>query len=340
MTAKKVITVALALSAVAVVGTLFAGSSRAAHRKDTIVFITAGTSAPRVQAIARGGRAAAKKLGVRYTLAGPAYSGPGNDPVTAFDNFIPRHPDAIVTEGYFPELAPTLARVRAAGIKLIASGDDIDSKRPLWISQSDSVAYAEALADSLASQLKGRGDYAIAREPGQFPIANEWQRQIEAYIAKAYPDMHFVGLLNGADATGSPLFASVKKYVTAHPDLKGLIGVVPRCAYSIAEAIIRTHDVGKVFSAVNGGESFTGPLPAYVKNGAAQVVFPGDPVKLGYLTVWATDYLLAGHHFKPGAYQIGGPIGLVWYSAKHQELTLGEPLTMTKANVALYANKF
>ncbi len=30
----------------------------------------------------------------------------------------------------------------------------------------------------------------------------------------------------------------------------------------------------------------------------------------------------------------------VWYYAKHQELRTGEPLTITKANVDLYANKF
>jgi hypothetical protein len=63
------------------------------------------------------------------------------------------------------------------------------------------------------------------------------------------------------------------------------------------------------------------------------------PVKLGYLTVRAAHYLLTGHHFRPGAYHVGGPIGLVWYYRKHQELRLGQPLTITK-NLAQYANKF
>ena len=52
------------------------------------------------------------------------------------------------------------------------------------------------------------------------------------------------------------------------------------------------------------------------------------------------DYLLTGHHFRSGAYQVGGPIGLVWYYATHQELRLGQPLTITKKNVDQYANKF
>ena len=55
----------------------------------------------------------------------------------------------------------------------------------------------------------------------------------------------------------------------------------------------------------------------------------------GYLTVWAAKYLLTGHHFRPGAYHVGGPVGLVWYYAKHQELRLGQPLTITKANLSV-----
>ena len=43
---------------------------------------------------------------------------------------------------------------------------------------------------------------------------------------------------------------------------------------------------------------------------------------------------LTGHRFKPG------PIGLVRYYARHQELRLGPPLTITKTNADRYANTF
>lgn len=69
-------------------------------------------------------------------------------------------------------------------------------------------------------------------------------------------------------------------------------------------------------------------------------VLAGDPVDLGYLTVWAAHYLLTGHRFRPGAYQVGGPVGLVYYYDRHQELRLGPPLIITKKNVDQYANKF
>jgi rhamnose transport system substrate-binding protein len=331
---------ALAVSLAALAAALLAGSTRAAHGKYTIAFVTDDTSSPRVGAITRGGRSAAKKLGVHFLVDGPPLGGPAAGLIPTFRSLIKRHVDAIATEGFIPELKSTLARVRAAGIKLIASGDDIDSKRALWIGQSDPAEYAQALADALASQMKGQGEYAIADQPGQFPIANKWQSLVKAYIAKAYPKMHLDGTVEGSDVDGTPQPALVEDFMTAHPNLKGLIGIVPRAAYAIAEAIQQTGNVGKVFSADNGGGSFSTPLPSYVRSGVAEIVFVVDPVKLGYLTVWATKYLLTGHRFKPGVYQVGGQIGLVRYYTKHRELRLGQPLTITKRNVDLYANRF
>jgi rhamnose transport system substrate-binding protein len=120
--------------------------------------------------------------------------------------------------------------------------------------------------------------------------------------------------------------------MASHPNLKGLLAIVPTEAWMAAEAITQLHEVGRVFSAGNGGGDFTPPLTGWVRSGAAELVFASDPVRLGYLTVWAANYLITGHRFKPGVYQVGGPIGLVRYYARKQELRLGPPLTVTKAN--------
>ncbi len=116
--------------------------------------------------------------------------------------------------------------------------------------------------------------------------------------------------------------------MAAHPNLKGLIGIAPTETYMAGEAITQAGLIGQVFSAGN------------VHSGAAALVFTADPIKLGFLTAWAANYLLTGHHFRPGAYQVGGPIGVVYDYAKHQELRLGQPLTVTKTNLGAYANKF
>ncbi|PWU22412.1 MAG: hypothetical protein C5B48_10085 [Candidatus Rokuibacteriota bacterium] len=317
--------------AVSVAALVTSGPSGAARRKYVIAWAAdQDLSAPREQAIVRGGRAAAKAFGVRYIAAGAGVIG----------SLIAQHVDAIATEAYDPTLKPVLTEVRRAGILLLSSGDDIAAKRRVWVNSSDPVAYAQALADALALQIKGRGGYAIVRQPGQFPIADKWQSLVARYVAETYPNMHLDGIVEGSDYNGEPEPSKLEDFMAAHPKLRGFVSVVPRGSYAAAMAITQARKIGKVFSAGNGGGSFTDPLPAWVRSGAAEFVYVGDPVKLGYVTVWAADYLLSGHRFKPGAYNIGGPIGLVWYHRSHQELRVGQPLTITKTNVDAYASRF
>jgi rhamnose transport system substrate-binding protein len=322
---------ALGLSLAALAAALLAGPSGAAHRKYTIAYLTYTN-------YGRGGQEAAKRLGIRILARRCVGS---CDAVALYKSMIARHVDAIVSDGYNPALTPTFRQVRKAGILLISAGDDIAGGRDLWVGPSDPVAYGQALADALASQMGKEGEYAILDEQGEFPIAKTWKKVVEDYVPKAYPKMTLDGALTETGAGDEAEVDSVKSYMAAHPNLKGLIGIAPTEAYMAGEAITQAGRIGQVFSAGNGGSSLADPqLRGYVQSGAAELVFTANPIKLGYLTAWAAHYLLTGHHFRPGAYQVGGPIGVVYYYAKHQELRLGQPLTITKTNLGVYANKF
>jgi rhamnose transport system substrate-binding protein len=326
------LTLAASVAAVAA-----SGPRGAASRRYTIAFAHGWDGSVDVyhHAMARGGRAAAKALGVRYIVPGT----PASDLSTIIGSLIARHVDAIITDGYDPTMRPILAKVRAAGIPLLSNGDDVAGPRTVWVSYSDPVAYGEALADALASQMKGKGEYAIFGEEGQYPIADEWTRIVKKYVAKTYPDMKLDGVVQETGAGGEAEVAAMKAYIAAHPHLRGMIGITPTEAQVEADAITKAHVIGKVFSAGNGGGYFDSQIRAWVRSGATEFVYVADPVRLGYLGVWAANYLATGHRFRPGAYQVGGPIGLVWYHAAHQELRLGQPLTMTRANVDVYANR-
>jgi len=327
------------LVAVAAVAVSLALSNRgAAHRGYTIAFVT--QDADYVQSMARGSRKAAKRLGVHYIVAGKT----ARDPYAlskVYQSMIARHVDAIISGGYDPALTQTFAKVRKAGILLISSGDDIAGKRDLWVTQSDPKAYGRALADALASQIHYKGEYAILEQYGQYPIATAWARLVKAYIARSYPKMKLDGVIRGFDSWHQPDVDEVKGFISAHPHLKGLIGITPPEAWAAAKAITEAGKIGHVFSAGNGDDRLgDSPLPNFVRNGAAEFVYVGSPVKLGYLSVWAANYLLARHRFKPRAYSVGGPIGVVWYQPQHRLLPAGQPFTVTKANVDLYASKF
>ncbi len=289
----------------------------------------------------RGSRRAARRLGVRYILTGGA-ANPDYELSKVYQSMIARHVDAIISQGYDPTLRPIFARIRKARIPLISSGDDIAGKRDLWVSQSGPTEYGRALADALASQIHDKGEYAILEQQDQYPIATTWARIVKHYISEAYPNMKLVKVIDGTGAGDSSEIDSVKSFIAHHPKLKGLIGITPTEAYMAADAIIQTGRVGQVFSASNGDDRLGDtPQPRWVRSGAAELVYASDPVKQGYLTIWAAKYLLTGHHFRPGiAYQVRGPIDIVWYYPKHRELRLGQPLTITKANVDLYATKF
>lgn len=333
LTGAALVAVALALS---VVATTLAASGASAHRRYTIAYLT-------YVRMAKGADQAAKRLGVRILGADRCLHG-GCSPAAVgklYESMIARHVDAIVSDGYTPALTPIFTRARKAGILVISSGDDIAGTRDLWVSQSDPVSYGHALADALASQMGGAGEYAILDEKDEYPIVKTWKKVVETYIRTTYPKMTLVGEVAETGAGDQTEVESVKQYMTDHPNLKGLIGIVPTEAYMAAEAITQAGRIGQIFSAGNGGSDLTDPQQiGYVRTGAAEMVFASNPIQQGYLTVWAANYLLTGHRFRPGAYQVGGPIGLVYYYAKHRELRLGQPLTVTKSNIDLYAGAF
>lgn len=325
----------------AAAGAAVLSTRAAAHRTDTVVFVTQNIKEGMVQSLARGSREAAKRLGVHYILAGTR-TGTDQGLDSIYHSLIAQHVSAIISQGYDPSLTPTLGQVRKAGIPLISSGDDIAARRDLWVNPSGPIEYGQALADALASQIHFSGEYAILEEQDQYPIATTWARVVKRYIATTYPSMKLAKVIDGTGAGNPAEVDSIKSFIHNHPHLKGLIGITPTETYMAADAITQSGMIGHVFSAGNGGDSLGNTqLPGNVRSGAAELVYGSNPVKLGYLTVWAAKYLLTGHHFKPDvSYQVRGPIGIVWYHPGHRELVLGQPLTITKANVNHYANEF
>jgi len=332
MIRKTLFVTALAVSLAALAATLLAGPSRAAHRKYTIAYLSYVN-------YASGAKKAAKRLGVRILAPTCGACSPA-DVARLYKSLITRHVDAIVTDGFDPTMKPIFRKVRKAGILLISAGDDIAGKRDLWVGPATPVAFGHALADALASQIGAKGEYAILDQQSEYPNAHSWKKIVENYIPKAYPKMKLDGALTETGYGDQNEVDAVKSFMAAHPNLKGLIGIVPNEAEVAAAAITQAGRIGQIFSAGNGGAYFNYSLPGYVRSGAAEFVFALNRIKLGYLTAWAAHYLLTGHHFRSGAYQVGGPIGPVWYYPKHRELQLGQPLTITKKNVDQYANKF
>jgi rhamnose transport system substrate-binding protein len=328
---KTIAAFALAVSLAALAATLLARPSRAAHRKYTIADLTGN--------MGKAGQTEAKRLGVRLLVPKCPGECSSADVIRLYKSMIARHVDAIISTGYDPTLTSTFKKVRKAGIRLISSGDDIAGKRDLYVGYSAPPVFGHALADALASQIGRKGEYAIVDEQSEYPIARTWKKIVENYIPKTYPNMKLDGVATQIGTHDQNEVDAIKSFMSAHPNLKGMISITPRETYATGEAITQAGRIGHVFAAGNGGMTPVDPqLAEYIRSGAAEVVYVDSTRKLAYLTVWATNYLLTGHRFRFGAYRVGGPIGQVWYYPKHQELRLDQPLTVTKKNLHHYLN--
>jgi rhamnose transport system substrate-binding protein len=286
--------------------------------------------------VQQGARASATALGDHLAVQ----NADGTAQIGAIKSLIAQHVSAIAVD---PDDAaavkPALAQAHAAGIPTLSVEQAVPGSGSVWVNQSGAAQYAQALAHALALQMGRKGQYAIVGQQDQFPIANQWQKLIKSYVARKYPRMKLIRVIRGTGAGDEIEVSAVKRFMAAHPRLRGLVGVTPTEGNMVAKAIIQAHKIGKVFAAGNGGGCPpVDPLQrSFVRRGAEQIVCAGDPVKLGYLTVWAANYLATGHTFAAGRYNVGGPVGTVQYISHNEELRLGKPVTITKTNLGQYS---
>jgi ABC-type sugar transport system substrate-binding protein len=327
---------ALALVAAIVVAAGFLADSPrgSAQSGPTIAVLGEGPGDPVVPEVERGGQAAAAALGDTLTVS------VGYDSST-IRSLIAQHVSAIVADNERNDASvnDALGRARKAGIPTLSIEDRYSNS--VWVNQSSLVQYAHALAHDLASQMRGSGPYVIVSCFQGDANVHTWLKVLERYMPRRYPHMHRVGIAYGDTGNGNVDTHMFRRLMRAHPHLRGLIFLCPGEAYILPPQIVRAQEVGKVFSVGNGGDC----PPTYidlannVRSGAEEIVCAGDPTHLGYLTIWAADHLARSHklNFTPGAYQVGGPVGTVRYFSHNQELRLGRPLTITRANLVQYA---
>jgi ABC-type sugar transport system substrate-binding protein len=337
---KRFAALAVLVAAAAATTGLVAGTSNgAAPAKPTIGVIFQQPGSPTAPAEETGARAAAAALGdtVAVTEDG-ANDGPTN--VSAINSLIAQHVSAIAvqTGANFPSVDDALAHARSEGIATLSFEGSYSNS--VWVSQSTSAQYADALADALARQMKQHGQFITVPCDSGYQTVSTWLTDADAYIQHRYPRMHRVAIVMGGTGNGAAGTLELRPLLKKYPHLRGFIFLCPGEAYTEGPQLVHAHEIGKVFAAGNGADC--PPLySAYADNvlsGAEEIVCAGDPNKLGYLTIWAADRLARSHTLTlpPGKYAVGKPVGTVTYFSRNEELNLGRPLTITKSNLTRY----
>lgn len=334
MARRKLLTAAVAIAATAAaVAALLAGTSSGAPRgQRTIGLILKGPGNPLIPMVESGGQAAATALGDQLAITVTDNATP------TIQSLIAQHAAAIVddNEQGDPAVSDALAQARAAGIPTLSFEEPYPGT--VWVNLSRPAQYAQALADALASQMGQHGEFVIVPCTPSEAVVSTWLHDSKTYFRQRYPRMHLDGVVYGGTGNGPAGTLLLRPVLKAHPHLRGFDFLCPGEAYTEGPQLEKLHEIGKVFAAGNGD----GCPPLYVayakavRRGAEEIVCGGDPTALGYLTIWAADYLAGGNTLAPGSYDVGGPVGTVQYYSRDEELRLGKPLTITKANLAQY----
>jgi rhamnose transport system substrate-binding protein len=286
-----------------------------------------------------GAQAAASALGDQLVV-------PGGHAKAAILSLIAQHAAAIVvgsdglsdTDG--SGLSPAIAQAHEAGIPTVSFTRRYPGS--VWVRQSsDATPVAHALADALASQMKGRGQFVIVSCRHAEPAVATWLQRMKSYIGRRYPHMQLAGVAQRGVEIQPGVWArlTLGSVLRADPHLRGLIFM---CGAAPTGELADAHKLGKVFSV--GVDRSCPPLgfpDSYpIRSGATELICTADWTGLGYLTIWAADHLAAGSQFFSGSYDVGGPVGAVQFYDQSEELRLVvPPLTLTKANVTQYVTR-
>jgi hypothetical protein len=178
-------------------------------------------------------------------------------------------------------VALTLAlAVLAAGVLATGSSGAGRSPGSVWVSKANPALFAHALADALASQMKGRGPYIIVPcRPNETELVHIWLKETKAYISKRYPRMQLAGVVWGGTGNFVAGTLPLGPVLKAHPGLRGLIFLCQGESWTGPPQLVKAHLVGKVFTA--GQDQPCPPLDPQVawniRHGAEEIICDGRP---------------------------------------------------------------
>jgi rhamnose transport system substrate-binding protein len=307
------------------------GNAAGGTQQATVAFVPKLVGIPYFEAMKAGGDKAAGDLGMRFVYQGDTTADPAKQ-AEIVNSLVQQKVNVLAVAPNDPAaVAPLLKRAADAGIKVMTADTDApDSVRQVFVNQALDSSIGEATAEALASQMGGQGKWAIVSCGQTAQNLNSWIGIEKQYVQTKYPNMQLVDTVYaGEDQAKSVQLA--KDLMSAHPDLKGLIGQCSVSAPGVAQAVTELGKVGQVFTT---GISTPSSTKDYIKSGAQAKTVLWDVNKLGYLTVWAGQQLQQGKGFSES--NDVPNVGKVKYDSTKKMLILGEPLVFTKDNVDRY----
>lgn len=310
-----------------------AGEEGSDSGKLQIAFVPQLIGIPYFTAMDEGGKQAAEELGFEWIYSGDTTAS-ADLQVAQMDSLIRRGVDAISLSVLDSSSTnPSIEKAQEAGITTYTTDSDApDSSRDFYVAQADDQALGEVLMENLCQQIGGSGKVGIVSGGATATNLNAWISAMTAYAEENYPDVEILDVKYTSNGSSEEALQQAQNLMTANPDIKGLVAVASSTIPGVCQAVEQAGKTGEV-KVIGYGSPNT--VREYIESGIMETSVLWDAKKLGYLTAWAGYQAASGNAFEESM-TIDAIDITVSYDAEKKILLLGDPLVITKDNVADY----
>lgn len=258
--------------------------------------------------MAEGVEEAAKELGVRAYLIGPATADPAPQ-VQMVEDLVTRGVDAIcVVPNDAKALKPVFQRAKEKGIVVLTHESPFETEAIDWdIETIDSEAYGRLAIDEIVRILKEKGIKCSEKDPCGFvmlvgsltvPLHNYWADVALEYAKKNFPFLkELTPRLPTAESVEDSRRAVLDLITTYGDKLKAVIGWGSLGPIGAAQAVAEKGLEDKI---IVGGSAIPSTAVPYLATGAMDWAQLWDPKDAGYAMVYIAKQILDGKEIKPG----------------------------------------
>jgi ribose transport system substrate-binding protein len=211
--------------------------------EERYVFVAFNTSLPYWQEAAAGLTDAAKQMGVKAELTGPAAFSP-NEELTAFQQAVAQKPSGILLSASNHDIfkAPIDAAIQQGIPVICVDADAPESHRVLFIG-TDNFRAGQESGKRMAQLLKGKGNVAVITIPGQFNLVERFMGVSDAL--KIFPG---IKIMKTIDDKGDPRAAydAISAFTSGKDKPDGIICLEASGGAGAADALHRVDLDGKI----------------------------------------------------------------------------------------------
>lgn len=308
------------------------GGGDDSETSNVIVLVPKATGDPFFTAAESGAKEAAAELGYEINYVGPTTADAAGQ-VTTLETALQTKPVAITIAPNDPDaVAPVLQQAMSQGIVVSTfNAEANEDAREFFISQADDQLIAEAIVDTMAEQVDGKGKFLLVTSTATAANQKTWLALMRPYIEQAYPDMIIDQVIPGNDDPATVLQVT-SSYLSANKDTTGVWVIGGGMSGAIKAQQQLSIDPKEMPVA---GLCIPSDVRDLVKSGLIKNCVLWSPADTAYADVYAIDARLKGEFPESGTGTLdAGKLGEL--EVNDNVVQVGEPITFTADNIDEY----